>query len=128
MKLSQYQAIFSYNVADLILYANSIGVALTFGEAYRPQSQQYLYYYGKDLRVLDNSLELVNGKVRSKTLNSKHNKRLAVDFNFFIDGELTYDHPLIDKLGKYWEDMDSKNRWGGNFSSFRDAPHFEMNV
>ena len=128
MKLSQQQQIFSQNVARLILHANSLGVNLTFGEAYRTKEQQLLYFHGKSLHLDDEDLILLNGKVRTKTMHSNHLKRLAVDFNFFIHGELMYKHPLIDNIGAYWQSLDKLNRWGGNFKNFYDAPHFERHV
>ena len=65
---------------------------------------------------------------KSKTLNSNHIKRLAVDFNFFINGKLVYDKHKLAELGKFWESLNTKNIWGGNFKSFTDTPHFERNV
>jgi predicted chitinase len=67
---------------------------------------------------------------RSKTMNSQHLKRLALDLNFFRedpDGNLrlTYDVDELRPLGDYWESLDGANRWGGNWSSFKDTPHFE---
>jgi len=112
MSLSSKQIIFSKNVAKLIIYAETIGVDLTFGEAYRTKYQQEEY--------------VRTGK--SKTMNSNHLRRLAVDFNFFINGELFWEHPLITKLGEYWESLNELNRWGGFWKSFKDRPHFEMNV
>jgi len=112
MRLSIHQQIFVQNIALLILKANSIGVNFSFGEATRTEYQQKEY--------------LRTGK--SKTMNSNHLKRLAVDFNFFIDGGLTYKHPKIDILGAYWEKLDTLNRWGGNFKNFSDSPHFERNI
>ena len=112
MKLSEYQQEFTKNIAYLILKAGNIGVGLTFGEVYRTEYQQAEY--------------LRTGK--SKTMNSNHLRRLAVDFNFFIDGKLYYDHPKINELGEYWEKLHPANRWGGNFKTFKDAPHFEMNA
>lgn len=112
MKLSEKQIIFSLNVADLIHYANSKSIGLTFGDAYRhPYLQKYYIDTGK-----------------SKTMNSKHLKRLAVDFNFFINGKLTYNKSDLKCLGDYWESLHPKNRWGGNFKNFTDTPHFEMNI
>ena len=112
MKLSQHQQYFVQNIGLLIIRANTLGVNLTFGEAFRTEYQQKEY--------------LRTGK--SKTMNSNHLRRLAVDFNFFIDNKLTYSHPLITKLGEYWESLDPLNRWGGHFSKFNDTPHFERNV
>lgn len=125
MKLSERQQIFTKNVAKLIAYANKIGVDLTFGHVWRSDDEQRRM--------------VATGK--SKTFDSQHRKRLAVDFNFFIDGELIY-RPFswgrdrngkkikvpnkIAKLGKFWEKLHEDNRWGGNFKNFEDTPHFEM--
>jgi len=110
MKLSEKQQIFTENVGKLIEYAYSKEIRLTFGHAWRDLETQ------KRL--------LADGK--SKTLKSKHLDRLAVDFNFFINGKLTYDKNKLTELGKYWESLHESNKWGGNFKSFLDTPHFEM--
>lgn len=128
MRLSVQQQIFSQDVAKLIFYANLLGINLTFGEAYRSEDQQELYYYGKTIRVDDGELEIINAKKRTRTMNSYHLKRLAIDFNFFIRGKLYYKHELIDMIGLYWETLSIYNRWGGNFKGFYDSPHFQRTV
>ena len=116
MKLSEKQQIFSKNVAILIAYADLIGIGLTFGHAYRDKETQR--------RLVEKGL--------SKTMKSKHLNRLAVDFNFFIDGKLTYDFEDVKELGKFWLTLHPLNRWGGDFNKngikdgFVDVPHFEM--
>jgi hypothetical protein len=100
---------FLQHVALLIQKAASLGIVLTGGELYRTQEQQAIY--------------LKEGK--SKTANSKHLERLAIDFNFFVKEQLTYDKKTLQPLGDYWEGLDAKNRWGGNFKSILDVPHFE---
>ena len=118
MRLSQYQRIFSKNVAKLILFAYDNGIELTFGEAYRTREQQLIY--------------LESGK--SRTMKSNHLRRLAVDFNFFVDNELTYNWQIVKQVGDYWETLHPNNRWGGDWNKneikdgFIDTPHFEMNV
>ena len=118
MKLSQYQRIFTSNVSKLIEFAYCNNIELTFGEAYRTREQQLIYVQTD----------------RSRTMNSNHLKRLAVDFNFFIDGNLTYKFKDIKKVGDYWESLHPLNRWGGDWNKndikdgFIDTPHFEMNV
>lgn len=118
MKLSEYQRVFTRNVGCLIEFAFNQGLELTFGEAYRTNEQQLIYYQ--------------TGK--SQTMNSNHLKRLAVDFNVFKNGNLTYDWDTYKILGDFWETLDPKNRWGGDWNKndikdgFIDAPHFEMNL
>lgn len=133
MKLSEKQQLFAYHIACLIHHAFDVhGIRLTFGEAHRTESQTLLNYFG--FRVIKGGplgIQLVKSKKLSQTLSSLHLDRLAVDFNFFINGELTYDYDAIKPLGDYWVSLDHKNRWGGDFNKngvkdgFVDTPHFE---
>lgn len=112
MGINKHQIEFTKNISILIQYAEYLDIKLTFGHAYRDlETQKRMVKTGK-----------------SKTLKSNHLRRLAVDFNFFINGKLTYDKFKLQYLGDYWESLHPKNRWGGNFKSFIDTPHFEMNV
>jgi len=111
MSKSNEQWLFLQDVALLIMEAKRLGIKLTGGELYRTEYQQAKYF--------------ADGK--SKTMNSMHLKKLAVDFNFFIGGQLTYKKEDIQPLGDYWESLDYKNEWGGNWKSFQDVPHFQRN-
>ncbi len=67
---------------------------------------------------------------RSRTMKSQHLKRMAIDLNFYReqpDGslDLVYSADALRPLGEFWESLDSANRWGGNWGSFKDIPHFE---
>ena len=108
-KIVDRQVKFTNNIALFIEYCRVNEIDLTFGDAYRPQVLQQIYFD--------------TGK--SKTLNSKHGMRLAVDFNFFINGKLIYDKSKLQHVGDYWESLDDNNKWGGNFKSFTDTPHFQ---
>lgn len=94
-------------VGILIGYAHSMNIGLTFGETYRTAEQQEIYY--------------LNGK--SKVKHSKHQDRLAVDFNVFIKGEYRADKASYEALGNHWKALDNNNRWGGDWGW--DANHFE---
>ena len=110
MSMVDEQWEFLQDVALLILEARKKGIKLSGGELFRTPEQQEIY--------------LQTGK--TKTSNSYHLKRLAIDFNFFINGELDYNSPLVAELGTYWESLNpNKNKWGGNFRNFKDTPHFE---
>lgn len=129
MKLSEVQWIFTKNIAKLIIFAESNGFMLTFGEAERTASQQWMYVNGYAI----SGGRLVKAPKISTTYYSKHLKRLAVDFNIFYAGELTYDFDICKILGDYWESLHPLNRWGGDFNKndkdddlFKDKPHFEM--
>jgi hypothetical protein len=93
---------------------------------------QLLYFYGKRIKKTPNKeLIFVNGKKRSWTLHSKHLQRLAIDLNVFINKngkwELTYKVEDIKPLGDFWESLNHKNRWGGNWKN-PDTPHFQRNI
>lgn len=105
MTLGQHQEAFSRNLVSLISYAHSLGYEVRIGEVERTIEQQKLY--------------VQTG--RSKTMNSQHLKKCAADLHFFKDNSLCYP----DELGTYWESLDPLNRWGGNWNSFKDKPHFE---
>ncbi len=114
MSTIQEQSTFLLQVAELIHKAAALGFQVSGGELYRTSEQQ--------------ALHIKNG--RSTTMSSQHLKRLAIDLNFFKTGpdgqlRLTYDIEDIRPLGQFWENLDPANRWGGNWSSFKDVPHFE---
>lgn len=118
MSMVDEQFAFAQDVAKLIQHAAVRGFVVTFGEVARTVEQQQIY--------------MKQGK--SKTMNSMHLKRLAVDFNVFKDGKLIPASEFA-VLGKYWEALNPKNRWGGNFDkdwakrdNFIDGPHFERQV
>ena len=112
MSLVKEQAAFLLDVAKLINKATELGFVVTGGELARTPEQQAIY--------------VKTG--RSKTMNSIHLKRCAIDLNFFKDGKIIWDKATIAPLGAYWESLNIKNRWGGNFSNLVDCPHFERNV
>jgi len=109
MSLVTEQAAFLLDVCKLVQKANELGFTVTGGELFRTLEQQQLY--------------IKTG--RSKTMNSLHLKRCAIDLNFFIDGKLTYDVKTLTPLGQYWESLSPKNQWGGFWRSFKDVPHFQ---
>ena len=112
MSLVTEQAAFLLDVCKLIHKATELGFTVTGGELFRTAEQQAIY--------------VKTG--RSKTMKSIHLKRCAIDLNFFKDGKIIWDKATIAPLGVYWESLNVKNRWGGNFSNLVDCPHFERNV
>lgn len=116
MSLIANQAAFLLDVCQLILRATDSGYVVTGGELWRTVEQQRIY---------------VNQGL-SKTMDSNHLKRMAIDLNFFVAGQLaTVDQ--IKPIGAFWEGLDPCNRWGGNFVNrlgepWVDAPHFERNI
>ena len=95
---------FAIAIADLIMYADAVGLQVTFGDAYR------------DPRV--------HGEIGTKkaygSANSCHKLRLAVDFNIIKDGKIA---PIEDykKLHDYWS-----KHLGGSKMIEADSNHFSF--
>ena len=106
------QADFLLDVTRLINKATELGFQVTAGELYRTPEQQEIY--------------VKTG--RSKTMQSLHLQRRAVDLNFFKDGKLVYDKSAIAPLGAYWESLHPLNSWGGNGVKLFDLPHFSRGI
>ena len=106
------QAAFLLDVTRLIQKATDVGFVITAGELYRTPEQQEIY--------------VKTG--RSRTMNSLHLQRRAVDLNFFWEGKLTYDKNILTPLGAYWESLHPLNSWGGNGVKFVDTPHFSRGL
>jgi hypothetical protein len=115
-KLLEAQMAFSRDVARLLTYGIEQGFQFTFGEAQRTPEMQAIYVQ----------------RGSSKTSNSMHLKKLAVDLNVFKNGALCTREEIV-PLGRFWESLAQENRWGGSWrglieagkSSFVDSPHFE---
>lgn len=120
MRLVEEQAMFLLDAIALIQHAISEGFMVTGGELLRPVEMQKLY--------------VQTG--RSKTMDSQHLKKLAIDLNFFKDGRLVQSREELKPIGDWWEGLHPNNRWGGNWrglvdagkSHFVDCPHFERKV
>jgi peptidoglycan LD-endopeptidase CwlK len=68
----------------------------------------------------------------SKTMNSRHLTGHAVDLlPIGPNGKGAFDWPLYDRLGPAVKEAAAKEGvqivWGGDWTSFRDGPHFELN-
>jgi len=103
MSLGEKQRVLPLMIADLIVYAYSLGFQLRFDDAFRAPSVTY----GKK--------------------NSLHKKHLAVDFSLFRFNKQTKRWDYCDKtedhqlLGEFWEQIGGS--WGGRFS---DGNHYSI--
>lgn len=81
------------------------------------------------LRTLERQKQLVADGF-SQTLKSKHLTGHAVDLGCLVDGKITWDkqHYVTLSLAvkKAAEELRINIRWGGDFKSFFDGPHFEL--
>lgn len=124
MSLGNEQWSFLKDLAALILWADAHGYTLRGGELQRTIEQQNIY---------------VKSGV-SKTMNSMHLKKLAIDLAVFRGDTILVSREDIKPLGDYWESLNPKNRWGGSWRGvveakiargekpFVDAPHFERYI
>jgi len=111
MTLREHQAKFTRDIARLVDWTYAMGYELTFGEAWRPPEMVQIY-----------------AERGSGSENSLHPDRLAVDFNLFRDGVYltkTEDHA---PLGMHWKQLDTANRWGGDFMENPDGNHYSRSV
>jgi len=109
MSLRDSQWEFAKDVRRLLAFIETkTKLTISLGEVYRTKEQQLMY--------------LEEGK--SKTMNSLHRDRLALDLNFFLGEELTGKKEDLQPIGDFWESLNKLNRWGGNWD-FYDAAHFE---
>lgn len=110
MTLGEHQEIFSENVGKLITYAVGWNLGVRLRELQRTEFQQAEY--------------VRTGK--SKTNNSLHLSCLAIDIYFTRADKIIEGKDELQSVGAYWESLHPQNKWGGNFKSFLDCPHFEM--
>ena len=82
------------------------------------------------LRTLERQKELFEAG-KSQTMNSRHLKGFAVDIAVFEDDKLTWEFPkyqiVADHIKKVAKDLGIPIVWGGDWVSFKDGPHFELN-
>ena len=66
----------------------------------------------------------------SQTLKSKHLTGHAVDLGALVNGTISWDkkyyHQIADAMKQAAKELDVKIRWGGDFKSFFDGPHWEL--
>lgn len=81
------------------------------------------------LRSKQRQIELVN-KGASKTLNSRHITGHAVDVVALVGGTVRWDWPLYDKIANAFKQASKELNipivWGGDWKTFKDGPHFEL--
>lgn len=108
MAISKIQSTFAHDVSKLISFIFWKGYTCTLGEAFRTKEQAE-----------------INVKNHTGILDSQHCKRLAIDLNLFSpEGEYLTKTSDYEQFGKYWEFINSRNNWGGNFLH-PDGNHFE---
>lgn len=81
------------------------------------------------LRTRARQAELV-AKGASKTMNSRHITGHAVDLAPLVGGKIRWDWPLYHRIApvvkECAKELGVKIVWGGDWKSFPDGPHFEL--
>ena len=81
------------------------------------------------IRSKERQAELVR-KGASQTMNSRHLTGHAVDLACVVGTEVRWDWPLYNKLGAHVKAVAAELGvpivWGGDWVSFKDGPHFEL--
>lgn len=66
----------------------------------------------------------------SQTLNSRHIAGHAVDLGAWVGDEVRWDWPLYHKIAAAMKDAAKQEGvkivWGGDWRTFKDGPHFEL--
>lgn len=109
--LHQRQVLHVQLTSELIAWALSQDMSLTWGETYRTSAQA-----------------AANAASGAGIAHSLHILRLAVDFQLFdAAGDYLADDSSGEygKLGAYWKSLDPLCRWGGDFHSV-DLDHFSV--
>lgn len=67
---------------------------------------------------------------KSQTLKSKHLTGHAVDLGAYVNGTISWDKKYYGQIAEAMKTAAKEQgvniRWGGDFKSFYDGPHFEL--
>jgi hypothetical protein len=110
LTLGKAQEMFVELSVALMEFTLDQGYQLRYGETYRPQEMQDLYYK----------------RGSTKTKNSQHTKKLAVDLLLFKDGVYLTDAAAYAFMAEYWESLSPYCYAGIRITTLVDANHFEL--
>ena len=81
------------------------------------------------LRTRERQKQLVAAGA-SRTMNSRHIIGQAVDVAAVVNGQVRWDWPLYPKIAEAFKkaaaELGYRITWGGDWKSFRDGPHFQI--
>jgi peptidoglycan L-alanyl-D-glutamate endopeptidase CwlK len=81
------------------------------------------------LRTKERQKELFDAG-KSQTMNSRHITGKAIDIAVLLEGKVTWDfkhyQTVADHIKKVAKELEIELVWGGDWQSFKDGPHFEL--
>ncbi|EGG93488.1 endolysin [gamma proteobacterium IMCC1989] len=81
------------------------------------------------LRTVERQEELFSSGA-SRTMNSRHLTGHAVDLGAYVASSVRWDWPLYHKIADAMKqaanELNIPIQWGGDWSSFKDGPHFQL--
>lgn len=81
---------------------------------------------GEGLRSIVRQKELV-AKGASTTMKSRHITGHAVDlFPYPVSWDWKYFYPIAEAMKQAAKELNVDLKWGGDWKSFKDGPHFEL--
>ena len=99
------------------------------------KDQSKVFFITCSVRTVEQQKELVAAGA-SKTMRSRHlpgkrnNLSHALDFAIKLNGKVRWDGPLFEDLAKKIKAAAKLEgvpvEWGGDWTSFRDGPHFQL--
>jgi peptidoglycan L-alanyl-D-glutamate endopeptidase CwlK len=82
------------------------------------------------LRTKERQKELFDAG-KSQTMNSRHITGKAIDIAVLLEGKVTWEfrhyQTVADHIKKVAKELGIELVWGGDWQSFKDGPHFELN-
>lgn len=108
---------------------NLIGVHPDLVKVIRRAAKAGGFVVTEGLRTKARQAQLVKAGA-SRTMNSRHITGHAIDVAALVNGEVRWDWPLYAAIAKIVKaaakDLGVPIIWGGDWKSFRDGPHFEL--
>lgn len=108
---------------------NMIGVHPDLVRVMRKARTRIAFFITEGLRTVDRQRQLVAAGA-SRTMKSRHITGHAVDVAALVGGEVRWDWPLYAKIADVVKEVAKEENvpivWGGDWKSFRDGPHFEL--
>ena len=93
------------------------------------ENSPYDFSITEGIRTLERQKQLY-AEGKSQTMNSRHLKGYAVDIAVFVDSKVTWDLKYYKVLSEHIKAVAKLNDvpivWGGDWKSFVDAVHFEL--